>query len=153
MAQTEKRKLNVKKGDTVLILTGKKEAEGGDRGKKGKVIAVSPTKNQVIVDGINIQKKHQKAKNAQDTGGILDKAGPIDASNVQIVCPSCKKNTRVGVVIKEEGKKEVHTRVCKKCGASLDKAAGARADKKSKEKEEKPKAEKPKKEKTKKEDK
>ena len=102
--------LNVKKGDTVVVITGK------DAGKKGKVVASSPAKNRVIVEGVNIVSKHQKPRSAQDKGGIIKREAPIDASNVMIVCPSCGKVTRVKHQV-VDGK---NVRVCK-CGAVLDK--------------------------------
>ena len=129
--ENARKKLHVRKGDTVLILVGKSEKDGGDRGKKGRVIATSPKKGRVVVENINIQKKHKKARSAQDTGGIIDVAGPIDVSNVQVVCPSCKKNTRVGKADEQKGGKTRRVRVCKKCGESLDRGGHqVKADKK-----------------------
>lgn len=102
--------LNVKKGDTVLVIAGK------DKGKTGKVLVAMPADNSVVVAGVNIIAKHKKPRSAQDKGGIIKKENKIDASNVQIVCPACSKATRVAH--KElDGKKH---RICKKCGASLD---------------------------------
>lgn len=102
--------LNVKKGDTVLVIAGK------DKGKTGKVLVAMPADNSVVVAGVNIIAKHKKPRSAQDKGGIIKKENKIDASNVQIVCPSCSKATRVAHK-ENNGKKE---RICKKCGASLD---------------------------------
>ena len=103
--------MRIKKGDTVLVITGK------DKGKTGKVDAVYSDKNKVLVDNVNVVTKHQKPKSQQDKGGIVKKTAPIEASNVMVVCPVCNKATRVAH--KEiDGKK---VRVCKKCGASLDK--------------------------------
>lgn len=102
--------LNVKKGDTVLVIAGK------DKGKTGKVLVAMPADNSVVVAGVNIIAKHKKPRSAQDKGGIIKRENKIDASNVQIVCPSCSKATRVAHNDKD-GKKE---RICKKCGASLD---------------------------------
>ena len=102
--------MKVKKNDTVLVITGK------DAGKTAKVLAALPKANRVIVDGVNVQKKHKKARSAQEVSQIVDQAGPIDASNVLVVCPACEKATRVAY--KVEGDKKV--RVCKKCGAILD---------------------------------
>lgn len=122
--------IKIKKGDTVLVTVGKK-GKDGHKGKQGKVIAVFPEKNRVIVDGLNMQKHHTKARSAKDQGGILEQAGPIDASNVMVICPKCGKATRVGYTTNDKGKK---IRVCKKviggtpCGGTLDKAA--KADKK-----------------------
>ena len=103
--------LNVKTGDTVLVLTGK------DKNKTGKIISASPKDNTVIVEGVNIITKHKKPRSQNDKGGIEKIAGKIDASNVQIICQSCGKATRVAHVINEDGTK---SRVCKKCGAKLD---------------------------------
>ena len=99
------RQLNVKKGDTVVVITGK------DAGKKGKVLASLPSKNRVVVEGVNIITKHKKPRSAQDKGGIIKKEGTIDVSNVMILCPACGKATRVKN-IEKDGKKY---RVCK-CG-------------------------------------
>ena len=104
-------KMTIKNGDTVYVITGQ------DKGKTGKVSAVYSDKNKVLVENVNIVTKHQKPKSQQDKGGIVKKPAPIDASNVMVVCPVCNKATRIAH--KEiDGKK---ARVCKKCGASLDK--------------------------------
>ena len=102
--------LNVKKGDTVLIIAGK------DKGKTGKVVSCDPTAGRVVVEDCNMITKHQKPRGANQPGGRNKMAGPIDVSNVQIVCPDCRKATRVGHKIEGENK----VRVCQKCGASLD---------------------------------
>ena len=98
----------IKKGDNVLIIAGK------DAGKTGEVLEVKD--GRTIVAGVNIQSHHNKPKNKDDKGGIIKSEGAIDISNVQVVCPSCKKATRVAHSIVEN--KSV--RVCKKCGATLD---------------------------------
>ena len=105
-------KLNVKKGDTVLVLSGK------DKGKQGKVIAAMPKKGKVVVEGVNKVKRHTKPNQKAPQGGIITKEAPLHASNVMLVCPACKKATRVGH--KEVNGKNV--RVCKKCGEVLDAA-------------------------------
>lgn len=102
--------MKVKKNDTVLVITGK------DAGKTAKVLVALPKDNKVVVDGINVQKKHKKARSAQEVSSIQSQSGAIDASNVLVVCPTCEKATRVAY--KVEGDKKV--RVCKKCGALLD---------------------------------
>lgn len=104
--------MNIRKGDTVAVITGK------DKGKDGKVLVAVPKTGRVIVEGINIQKRHTKPKSAQKTGGILDKAGAIDVSNVMILCPKCKKVTRIAFAFDAQGNKY---RACKKCGENLDK--------------------------------
>ena len=82
-------KMNIKKGDTVYVITGK------DKGKSGKVSAVYSDKNKVLIENVNIVTKHQKPKSQQDKGGIVKKPAPIDASNVMVVCPVCNKATRI----------------------------------------------------------
>ena len=102
--------MKVKKNDNVLVLTGK------DAGKTAKVLVALPKENKVVVDGINVQKKHKKARSAQEVSQIVSQSGPIDASNVMVICPVCNKATRVSY--KVEGDKKV--RICKKCKAILD---------------------------------
>ncbi len=101
----------VKTGDTVVLLTG----DDKYRGKQGKVLAVSPKEGKVIVEGINVVKKHVKPRKAGDPSGIIETESAIYASKVQVVCPKCGKPTRVGHKI-EDG---VKVRTCKKCGATL----------------------------------
>ncbi len=108
--------MNVKKDDNVLVITGKYA------GKQGKVVATSPKNGTVTVAGVNIQKKAQKARKANDVSKIVEKEGPIDVSNVMLVCDACGKAIRVKYNV-EGGKK---TRVCPKCGATLDKAYGGK---------------------------
>ena len=113
--------MKVKKNDTVLVLTGK------DAGKTAKVLVALPKANRVVVDGVNVQKKHKKARNAQEVSSIKEQAGPIDGSNVMVVCPACGKATRVAY--KVEGDKKA--RICKKCGALLDATKEAKEVKKT----------------------
>lgn len=108
-------KSSVKKGDNVLVIAGK------DAKKTGEVLAVVDGK--VKVAGVNIQAHHTKPKNKDDKGGIIKSEGAIDVSNVQVVCPSCKKATRVAHSV-VDGK---NVRVCKKCGAALDTKAVVKA--------------------------
>ena len=103
--------MNVKLNDNVHVIAGK------DKGKQGKVLATSPKANTVTVEGVRIQKKHEKARKANETSKIVEVPGPVDASNVMVVCPTCGKATKVKHAI-VDGKK---VRVCK-CGATLDKA-------------------------------
>ncbi len=103
-------KMKIKTGDTVVILTGDKNK---DRGKTGKVLEVSPKEGKVIVEGLNMVSKHVKPRKAGDPSGIIKAESAIYACKVQVVCPKCKKPTRVGYKIYEDGKKD---RVCKKCG-------------------------------------
>lgn len=108
--------MKVKKNDTVLVLTGK------DSGKTGKVLRAMPSANRVVVEGVNVQKKHKRARSAQETSSIVEQTGAIDASNVLVICPTCDKATRVAHA-EVDGKK---VRVCKKCGASLEAKAEAK---------------------------
>ncbi len=101
----------VKKGDKVKVITGK------DKGKEGVVLEAFPKKDRVIVEGVNIVKKHQKPNNAAPQGGILEKEAPIHVSNVMLVDPKSGEATRVGYKV-VEGKK---VRVAKKSGEILDK--------------------------------
>jgi large subunit ribosomal protein L24 len=102
-------KVKIHKGDRVRVLKGK------DIGKEGEVTRVLPDHRRVIVEGVNIAKRHQRATRATMQGGIIDKDMPIDISNVALVCSSCGP-TRVGYRIDDEGNK---VRVCKKCGGDV----------------------------------
>jgi large subunit ribosomal protein L24 len=102
--------LKIKKGDSVRVLTGK------DRGKTGTVTRAIPEAGKVIVDGINVAKKHQRATRATMQGGIIDKDMPIPVANVAVICPSGNHPTRVGYKVDADGTK---TRVCKKCGGEM----------------------------------
>ncbi len=104
------KKVHVKTGDTVVVLSGK------NKGKKGKVMAVSPKEGKVIVEGVNMVSKHVKPKRMGEAGGIVKAEGAMYASKVQIVCPRCKKPTRIGHKINEDGTKN---RTCVKCGEIL----------------------------------
>ncbi len=111
--------MHVKSKDTVIVITGK------DKGKKGKVTQAYPKLNRVMVEGVNVVTKHQKARNQGQPGGIIHKEMPIDASNVMLVCPKCGKPTRVAHKIDkvqdDAGKmNRKMIRVCKKCGAEID---------------------------------
>ena len=108
-------KLSIKKGDTVLVIAGK------DKGKTADVVEVSPKTNKVLVEGVNIVTKHQKPRTQQDKGGIVKSEGPIHSSNVQLVCPTCGKPTRIAHKV-VDGKS---VRVCKNsgCDAVIDKVA------------------------------
>ena len=104
--------MNIKKGDTVYMIAGE------DKGKKGKVLEANPSKNTILVEGINVAKKHKKARSAAEQGGIIDQNLAFDASKAMVVCGKCNKPTRVGHTVLKDGKK---VRVCKKCNESLDK--------------------------------
>ena len=106
--------MSVKKGDNVMVITGK------DKGKVGKVLAVNPDTNRIYVEGVNIVSRSKKPRNAQDQGGIIKREGTIDVSNVMHVCGSCGDVVRVKHEIKDVNGKQKSVRVCPKCGASLD---------------------------------
>ncbi len=101
--------MKIRKGDRVRVLTGK------DRGKEGEVMRAMPAEGKVIVDGVNIAKRHQRATRATTQGGIIDKDMPMPASNVAIVCPT-DGATRVGYRFDDQGRK---VRICRKCGGDL----------------------------------
>ena len=107
--------MHVRKNDTVMIITGK------DKGTKGKITAAFPKTGKVIVEGVNMVTRHQKARNAMQPGGIVKKEAPIDASNVMLVCSKCKKATRVSTKFLGDGAAKSKVRVCKKCGEVIDK--------------------------------
>ena len=100
------KKMHVKRGDIVKVISGK------DKGKEGKIITAYPETGKVVVEGVAIVKKHQKARMQGQESGIIKKEAAIDASNVLRVCPKCGKATRTGVKILEDGSK---VRYCKKC--------------------------------------
>ena len=97
--------VKIKNGDTVLIISGK------DQGKKGKVIRVLIEENRIVVEGANLRKKHTRPKKQGEKGQIVEIAAPLDVSNVKLICPRCKKATRIGYRVAEGGK----FRMCKKC--------------------------------------
>ena len=103
-------KLHVKKGDTVLVLSGK------DKGKQGKVIQALPKKAKVVVEGVNKVKRHTKPNQSAPQGGIITKEAPMYASKVMLFCPACGKATRIAH--KDVNVKSV--RACKKCGEVID---------------------------------
>jgi large subunit ribosomal protein L24 len=103
---------SIRKNDTVIITTGK------DRGKKGRVLRVIPDKNRLVVEGSNIRKRHTKPNPQRNIkGGIVEREGAVDASNVQLVCPECGKMTRIGHRV--DGDRKV--RICRKCEGVVDK--------------------------------
>lgn len=100
----------IKKGDTVLIVKGK------DKGKKGKVIKVIPQEERIIVEGLNLVKKHLKPRRSGEKGKIVEIPAPISWSNVRLICPSCLQPTKVGFRFENDKK----VRFCKKCKKSID---------------------------------
>jgi large subunit ribosomal protein L24 len=103
----------IRKNDTVLIITGK------DRGKRGRVLKVFPDKNRLIVEGMNLIKRHTRPNPGKNIkGGIVEREASVHASNAQLVCPECGAQTRVGRKILGDGRK---VRVCRKCEGVVDK--------------------------------
>ena len=101
--------MNIKKGDTIVVLSGK------DKGKKGKVLEAMPAAGKVVIEGINVATCHVKPKKQGDQGGIVSREIPMYASKVMLVCPKCGKATRPAYKV-ADGKK---VRVCKKCGQEI----------------------------------
>ncbi|VAX17811.1 LSU ribosomal protein L24p (L26e) [hydrothermal vent metagenome] len=104
-------KMFIKKDDIVVVTAG------ADKGKKGRVIGAIPSENRVIIEKVNIVKKHQRPTQQQRQGGIIEKEAKINASNVRIYCSKCDKPVRVGYKILEDRKK---VRVCRKCDEMID---------------------------------
>ena len=103
----------IRKNDTVLVTTGK------DRGKKGRVLRLVPEKNRLIVEGVNLIKRHTRPNPAKNIkGGVVQREASLHASNVQLVCPECGAHTRVGHKVLEDGRK---VRICRKCDGVVDK--------------------------------
>ena len=102
--------LTIRKGDRVKVITGK------DNGKESRVLRVYPHRERLVVEHVNMIKKHQRATQRQPKGGILEIEGTIHVSNVMLICPSCSQPTRVGRRRTDGGR----VRVCKKCGKDID---------------------------------
>ncbi|MDH4099906.1 MAG: 50S ribosomal protein L24 [Nitrospirota bacterium] len=102
----------LKKNDNVEVIAGK------EKGKRGRIIAVLAKKDRVLVESLNIVKKHMRPSAQSKEGGILEKEGALHISNVMLVCPKCDKATRLGGSKLEDGRK---VRVCRSCGESIDK--------------------------------
>jgi large subunit ribosomal protein L24 len=119
--------MRVRKGDLVHILTGK------DRGKQGRVIDARPKDRRVIVENLNVVKRHTKPRPIRESsrmggaqmtpGGVIEKPAPVPVGNVMVVCPTCNRPTRIGMAVKEVKGEQVHVRVCKRadCGQEIDK--------------------------------
>ena len=103
--------LGIKKNDTILVITGK------EKGKKGRVLSVSPLKDQLLIEKVNIIKRHMKPTRKYAQGGIIEKEAPLHISNVMLVCPKCSKPTRIGNSLLQDGRK---IRMCKKCREVID---------------------------------
>ncbi|MDA1329941.1 MAG: 50S ribosomal protein L24 [Chloroflexi bacterium] len=111
-----KTRVKIRKGDTVEVIAGREQ----DKGRRGEVIRVLPKENRVVVQGINVRKKHQRQVQSQGrtlTPGIIEFEAPFHLSNVLLVCPKCGKPARVGVHRDEDGSPH---RVCKNCGKQVD---------------------------------
>src|SRR5216684_6824291 len=100
-------KVKIKKNDMVMVVKGR------DRGKTGKVMRVIPERGRVVIERLNIVKRHSKPRGAQSPGGIVEKEAPLNISNVMIFCDRCNAPVRVGIKASDDGTK---TRVCRRCG-------------------------------------
>ena len=112
--------VQIRKGDLVRVMTGDDRA--GFAARTARVLAVDRKSGRITVEHANIMKKHTRRnpqKNIQ--GGVLDKEAPLNVANVMIVCSSCDRPTRIGHTVREEGGRKLRSRVCKRCGAALDK--------------------------------
>ena len=105
--------LHIKKDDTVVVISG------NDKGKKGKVIATSPAEGKVIVEGVHVVSKHNKARKQGEVSSIVKTEGAIYASKVLLYCDKCDAPRRTKTVVTEENGKKIKTRVCVKCGKTL----------------------------------
>jgi large subunit ribosomal protein L24 len=103
--------MNVRKNDTVLVIAGK------DKGKRGTITRVVPHQHRVVVEGVNITRRHMRAQSGARQGGIIQREAPLDVSNVVLVCNKCNVPTRVKRTILDDGRK---VRVCLKCSETLD---------------------------------
>jgi len=101
--------MKLKKGDTVQVMSGK------EKGKRGRISRVYPEDLRVVVEGINIKKRHRKPTKSGEKGQIIEKQNPIASSKVQLVCSKCAKTVRLGYKIEDKAK----VRICKKCGAEV----------------------------------
>jgi large subunit ribosomal protein L24 len=101
--------MKIQKGDQVMVLQGK------DKGKKAEVVRAIPDRQKVILEGVNVAKRHAKPTRATQQGGVIDKFMPVHISTVALICKSCDRPTRVGYKF-EDGEK---VRICKKCGSTL----------------------------------
>ncbi|MBS1113848.1 MAG: rplX [Nitrospirae bacterium] len=103
--------MGIKKNDSILVISGK------EKGKRGRVLSVYPLKNSLLIEKINMIKKHMKPSRKYAQGGIIEKEAPIHMSNVMLICPKCNKPTRISNTSLQGGKK---VRVCKKCREVMD---------------------------------
>lgn len=103
--------MQIRKNDSVMVISGK------ERGKTGKVLRVNPKEDAVIIERINVVKRHTKPRGPQQAGGIVEKEAAIPASNIMIMCDKCNAPVRIGKKILTDGNK---VRVCRRCGEALD---------------------------------
>ena len=103
--------MQIRKNDSVMVISGK------ERGKTGKVLRVNPKEDAVIIERINVVKRHTKPRGPQQAGGIIEKEASIPASNIMIMCDKCNAPVRIGQKLLTDGKK---VRVCRRCGEALD---------------------------------
>jgi large subunit ribosomal protein L24 len=103
--------LSIKKNDTVLVITGR------EKGKKGRVLSVYPSKGRLLIERINMIRKHMKPSRKHTQGGIIEKEAPLHISNVMLICPKCNKPTRISSIFLQDDRK---VRVCKKCSEVMD---------------------------------
>jgi large subunit ribosomal protein L24 len=115
--EKERNKLRIKKGDTVHIIAGKERGTMDNAAKRGKVLKVLPEENRVVVERMNIIKRHTRPSKTNQQGGIVEREAPINIANVMLVCPKCNKPTRVRMELLQDKTK---VRVCRHCGEHLD---------------------------------
>lgn len=104
-------KIHIQKGDTVIVLSGK------EKGKRGKVLLVSPERNRAIVEAVNMAVQHERPSRRNPQGGMIQKEALIHASNLMLICPKCGKPARIGKRLLDDGSK---ARTCKKCSEIVD---------------------------------
>lgn len=103
--------LDIKKNDTVLVISG------DEKGKRGRVLSIETASNRILVESVNMIKKHMKPNKQYSQGGIIEKEAPVHRTNIMLVCPKCDKPTRIGNSVLEDGQK---MRSCKQCGEVVD---------------------------------
>lgn len=112
LSTMEKKRLNIRKNDKVMVITGR------EKGKIGTVLKMIPRKDRAVVEKLNMVKRHTRAGGKSAQGGIIEKESPIHVSNLMLVCGKCAEPARVGKKVLEDGSK---VRFCKKCGEIMDK--------------------------------
>jgi large subunit ribosomal protein L24 len=102
---------NIKKNDTVLVITGR------EKGKRGRVLSIYPSNNRILIERINMIRKHMKPSKKYTQGGIIEKESPLHISDVMLICPKCNKPTKISSTLLQDGRK---VRACKKCSEVMD---------------------------------